>query len=113
MGAQDIISAVTVLFIVAMIWLRTRMQYAREVRGAVQLQPAGRLYYAAATAVLVSGWLVAPLVGHLVVPDANTTPGLMRVIWFLATYYLFIVVHRVLKSKGVEVYKAAASSWQG
>jgi hypothetical protein len=108
MNAQDIISAVTVLFIVGMIWLRTRMQYARQVRGVLQLQPAGRLYFGAAVAVLVLGWLVAPLVGRLMVPDANATPGLMRVIWFLATYYVFIVVHRVLKVKGVEVYKAAA-----
>ena len=108
MNAQDIISAVTVLFIVGMIWLRTRLQYARQVRGALQLQPAGRVYFAAAAAVLVLGWLAAPLIGRLVVPDTNVTPGLTRVIWFLATYYVFIVVHRVLKVKGVEVYKAAA-----
>lgn len=101
-------SAVTVLFIVGMIWLRTRTQYARQARGTLQLQPAGRLYFAAAAVVLVLGWLVAPLVGGLALPGTNATPGLMRVIWFLATYYLFILVHRVLKSKGVEVYKAAA-----
>lgn len=108
MNAQDLISAVTVLFIVGMIWLRTRMQYARQVRGVLQLQRAGRLYFAAAAAVLVLGWLVAPLIGRLMAPDTNVTPGLMRVIWFLATYYVFIIVHRLLKVKGVEVYKAAA-----
>ncbi len=108
MNAQDLISAVTVLFIVGMIWLRTRMQYARQVRGVLQLQRAGRLYFAAAAAVLVLGWLVAPLIGRLMAPDTNVTPGLMRVIWFLATYYVFIIVHRILKVKGVEVYKAAA-----
>jgi hypothetical protein len=108
MNAQDLISAVTVLFIVGMIWLRTRMQYARQVRGVLQLQPAGRLYFAAAAAVLVLGWLVAPLFGRLMAPDTNVTPGLMRVIWFLATYYVFIIVHRILKAKGIEVYKAAA-----
>ena len=109
MGAQDIISAVTVLFIVGMIWLRTRMQYARQVRGVLRLQPAGRIYFAAAAAVLVLGWLVAPLLGRLALPntDMGATPGLMRVIWFLATYYMFIVVHRILKVKGVQVYKAA------
>ena len=108
MNAQDLISAVTVLFIVGMIWLRTRMQYARQVRGVLQLQRAGKLYFAAAAAVLVLGWLVAPLIGRLMAPDTNVTPGLMRVIWFLATYYVFIIVHRLLKVKGVEVYKAAA-----
>jgi hypothetical protein len=56
---------------------------------------------------LVLGWLVAPLIGRLAWPDTNVTPLLMRVIWFLATYYVFIVVHRILKGKGVEVYKAA------
>jgi hypothetical protein len=108
MGAQDILSAVTVLFIVGMIWLRTRTLYTRQVRGTLQLQPAGRIYFAAAFAMLVLGWLVAPLIGRLMLPDTNVTPGLMRVIWFLATYYVFIVVHRILKVKGVAVYKAAA-----
>ena len=108
MGTQDVISAVTVLFIVGMIWLRTRVLYTREVRGALQLQRAGKIYFAAVAVVLVSGWLVAPLIGRLAWPDTNVTPLLTRVIWFLATYYVFIVVHRILKGKGVEVYKAAA-----
>ena len=108
MQTQDIISAVTVLFIVGMIWLRTRVLYTREVRGALQLQRAGRVYFAAALVVLVLGWLVAPPIGRLVWPDANVTPLLLRVIWFLATYYVFILVHRLLKMKGVEVYRAAA-----
>lgn len=108
MQTQDIVSAVTVLFIVGMIWLRTRVLYTRQVRGVLQLQRAGRIYFAAAFAMLVSGWLVAPLIGRLAWPDTNVTPLLMRVIWFLATYYVFIVVHRILKGKGVEVYKAAA-----
>lgn len=107
MGTQDIISAVTVLFIVGMIWLRTRMLYTREARGVLQLQRAGRIYFGAVAAVLVSGWLVAPLIGRLAWPDTNVTPLLMRVIWFLATYYVFIAVHRILKAKGVAVYKAA------
>jgi hypothetical protein len=108
MDTQDIISAVTVLFIVGMIWLRARMQYARQVRGALQLQRAGRIYFAAAAAVLVLGWLLAPRLGRLMLTGTAVTPGLMRVIWFLATYYLFILVHRVLKMRGIEVYKAAA-----
>jgi len=108
METQNIISAVTVLFIVGMIWLRTRVLYTREVRGVLQLQRAGKIYFAAVLAVLVLGWLVAPLIGRLAWPDTNVTPLLMRVIWFLATYYIFIVVHRVLKGKGVQVYKASA-----
>jgi hypothetical protein len=107
METQDIISVVTVLFIVGMIWLRTRVLYTREVRGVLKLQRAGKVYFAAVAAVLVLGWLLAPLIGRLAWPEANVTPLLMRVIWFLATYYIFIAVHRVLKAKGVEVYKIA------
>lgn len=108
MEIQDIIGAITVLFIAGMIWLRTRTQYAREVRGVLQLQRAGKIYFAAAVAVLVLGWPLAPLIGRLALPQTGATPSLMRVVWFLATYYVFIVVHRILKAKGVEVYKAAA-----
>ena len=107
MATQDIICAVTVLFIVGMIWLRTRMQYGRQARGTLQLQRAGKIYFAAAFALLMLGWLVAPVIGRSMWPDTRLTPGLMRVIWFLATYYVFIVVHRILKVKGVAVYKAA------
>jgi hypothetical protein len=108
MTAQDLISAVTVLFIVGMIWLRTRMQYSRQARGGLLLQPAGRLYFAAAVMTLVLGWLLAPWIGRLAWPATPVTlanPMLMRVIWFLATYYIFIIVHRVLKVRGVVVYK--------
>ena len=108
MSPQDLICAVTVAFIVGMIWLRTRMQYARRIKGALALQPAGRIYFVAAGAVLLLGWLVAPWVGRALSPDTNVTPGLTRVVWFLATYYVFILVHRVLKSRGVEVFKPAA-----
>ena len=107
MDTQDIISAVTVLFIVGMVWLRTRMHYARRARGALQLQPAGKIYFAVVLAVLLLGWIVAPLVGHQLWPQtANVAPGLMRAVWFLATYYVFIVVHRILQARGVEVFKA-------
>jgi len=108
MDPQDIISAVTVLFIVGMVWLRTRMHYARQARGVLLLQPAGKIYFAVVLAVLLLGWIVAPLVGHTLWPQtANVAPGLMRAVWFLATYYVSIMVHRILKARGVEVFKAA------
>ena len=37
----------------------------------------------------------------------GATPTLMRVIWCLVTYYVFIVIHRVLKSRGTEVFTRA------
>jgi len=106
MTGQDLISAVTVLFIVGMVWLRTRMQYVRRGQGTLRLQRAGKMYFAAVVVVLVLGWLGAPVVGHAVWPDVNVTPGLTRVVWFLATYYAFIIIHRVMKTKGVEVFRA-------
>ena len=107
MNALDIICAITVLFIVGMIWLRTRMQYSRQARGVLQLQRAGQIYFAAVIVMLLLGWLVAPAVGRALWPDTNVTPGLMRVVWFLVTYYAFILVHRVLKIRGVAVFKVA------
>jgi len=107
MNGQDLISAITVLFIVGMIWLRTRMQYSRQARGVLELQRAGKIYFAAVIVMLLLGWLIAPAVGRTMLPDTNVTPGLMRVVWFLVTYYVFILVHRVLKTRGVAVFKVA------
>jgi hypothetical protein len=109
MNSQDLICTITVLFIVGMIWMRTRMQYSRQTRGVLQLQRAGQIYFGAVIAMLLLGWLVAPVVGRAMWPDTNVTAGLMRVIWFLVTYYLFILVHRVLKTRGVAVFKVAES----
>ena len=108
MNSQDLICAITVLFIVGMTWLRTRMQYSRQARGVLQLQRAGMIYFATVIVVLLLGWLIAPVVGRSLWPDANVTPGLMRVVWFLVTYYVFILVHRVLKTRGVAVFKVTA-----
>ncbi|MDB6089568.1 MAG: hypothetical protein JWN85_2352 [Gammaproteobacteria bacterium] len=113
MSAQDAISAITVLFIVGMIWLRTRMQYAGRARGPLRLQRAGKIYFAAAAGVLVLGWLLAPSAGRAMWPDTSVTPALMRVVWFLATYYAFILVHRALKGRGVEVFKSAGGEGTG
>ena len=107
MHSQDLICAITVLFIVGMTWLRTRMQYSRQARGVLQLQRAGMIYFATVIAVLLLGWLIAPAVGRSLWPDTNVTPGLMRVVWFLVTYYVFILVHRVLKTRGIAVFKVA------
>lgn len=104
MLTQDSIIAVTGLFIVGMIWLRTRMQYTRRGRGALRLERAGVLYFASALVVLLVGWIAAPSLGRALWPGTAATPTLMRVVWYLATYYLFIVVHRVLRARGTAVF---------
>ena len=103
MTPPDVISVVTSLFIAGMIWLRTRMQYPRG-RGQLRLERAGRIYFGTAIGLLVLGWVLAPTLGRALWPTTNVTPTLMRVVWFLATYYVFILVHRVLKANGVKVF---------
>jgi len=105
MQAQELISAGTALFIFAMIWLRTRMHYTRRIRGSMRLQRAGQVYFAVVLVVLLLGWLFAPTVGRTLWPDTTTPAAILRFVWFMATYGVFIVVHRVLQARGVEVFK--------
>lgn len=99
------ISAFTALFIVGMIWLRTRMHYARRAGSRLRLQRAGVVYFAVAVAILGLGWFAAPALGMAFWPATNLAPGIPRVVWFLATYYVFIIVHRALQANGVAVFK--------
>jgi hypothetical protein len=105
MNAQDWIVVFTSVFIVGMIWLRTRMQYMRRGAGPLQLAPRGRTYFGAVVVLLVIGFFAAPLIGEAFWPNTGITPTITRVIWGLVTYYIFIVIHRVLKSRGTPVFK--------
>ena len=104
MTAVDLSSAITAVFIVGMIWLRTRMQYVQRGRS-LQLERAGKVYFACAIALLALGWLIAPAVGAAFWPASASNPALTRVIWFLVSYYVFIVVHRYLKGRAVAVFR--------
>jgi len=103
MPTQRLVEALAALFILLMIWLRTRMHYSRGA-GALRLEAAGRGYFSGAAGALVLGWLVAPWIGRALWPTAAVTPTVLRVSWFLATYYLFILVHRMVRSRGAQVY---------
>jgi hypothetical protein len=104
MNAQDAIVAISALFIGGMIWLRTRMQYAYKGAGPLRLAPAGRIYFGAVLILLAVGYVVAPTIGRAIWPENAATPTLMRVAWCLALYYIFILVHRVLKMRGTAVF---------
>jgi hypothetical protein len=104
MGIQDLVSALSAVFILAMIWLRTRIQYAQRGRR-LQLQRAGKIYFVAALILFMLGWLLAPSVGTAFWPQTAASPVLTRVIWFMAAYYVFILVHRYLRLRHVEVFK--------
>jgi hypothetical protein len=103
----DAVCAVAALFIVAMVWLRTRMHYPRSLHGRRSLSAAGALYFAALVLLLVSGWFAAPALARQVGSPLPVAPTLARVVWFLAVYYLFIPLHRALKARGVRVFRSA------
>src|SRR3984893_3972548 len=111
MTSPDSLTAGTALFIVGMVWLRTRMHYPRG-RERLLLTRAGRIYFAVLLGVLVLGGIVAPAAGRALWPAAASTPTLARVVWFLATYYLFIPLHRALRAQGVQVFKAPVADVQ-
>jgi hypothetical protein len=110
MNAQDAIVPFTALLMLGLIWVRTRIQYSRTGEGPLRLQRAGQIYFAAAIAVLVVGWFAAPVLGRTFWPLPGVTPTLMRVVWCLAIYYIFIVVHRVMKTRGTAVFKPRGDS---
>lgn len=98
------------LFIAVMIWLRTRMQYVRRGSGPLQLQTSGRIFFAGALAFLAVGAVVAPLLGRALWAVPAVTPTLLRLIWFLGTYFACIIVHRVLRARGCTLYQTRDAS---
>jgi hypothetical protein len=105
----DLIPAFTALLIFGMIWLRTRIQYAR--RGStLHLERAGWFYFGGALGLMALGWLVAPTLGAVIwrIHHPAVQP-LLRSVWFLAIYYIFIVVHRLMKAGGMPVFAATDS----
>ena len=111
MSSLDWLTAGTALFIVGMVWLRTRMHYPRGAER-LSLTRGGRIYFAVLLGVLGCGWLLAPAAGRALWPGTLATPTLCRVVWFLATYYLFIPVHQALKGRGVRVFKTPVAEVQ-
>src|SRR5262245_41712551 len=110
MNAQDAIVPFTALLMLGLIWIRTRIQYSRGAEGPLRLQRAGQIYFGSAVVLLAVGWFVAPALGQMFWPVPGVTPTLMRVVWCLATYYIFIVVHRVMKTRGTMVFKHEGAS---
>jgi hypothetical protein len=105
MNAQDAIVPFTALLMLGLIWVRTRIQYSGKGQGPLQLQRAGQIYFAAAIVLLAAGWFVAPALGQAFWPLPGVTPTLVRVVWCLATYYVFIIVHRVMKARGAVIFR--------
>ena len=113
MLSPNVTCAVTALFIVGMVWLRTRMHYAREARGVRALTAGGLGYFAALGLLLAGGWLVAPLLALRFGAGAPGMGTVARVLWFLASYYLFIPLHLLMKAHGVPVFRATGLPEEG
>ena len=106
MNAQDAIVPFTALLMLGLIWVRTRIQYSGAGQGPLRLQRAGRLYFGAALLLLAAGWFLAPALARSFWPVPGVTPTLVRVIWCLATYYVFIIIHRVMKTRGTVIFSS-------
>jgi hypothetical protein len=105
MSSEPVAAAITASFIAGMIWLRARMQYVRRGSGPLQLQLSGRIYFGSALACLAVGAVLAPVLSSVLGPVPTVTPTVMRLVWFLSTYFVFIIVHRVLMAQGRVLYR--------
>jgi hypothetical protein len=102
-----VISALAALFMVGMLWLRTGMHYPKGARSMRSLTAAGWLYFAVFLVLLLSGWFVAPPLARSLAGATPLPPTLARVVWFLASYYLFIPLHGMLRAHGRPVFRPA------
>ncbi|SRR5579862_6429750 len=105
MSSGNALSAVTALFIVAMVWVRTRMHYPRRAPESRSLTPAGACYFAALATVIAAGWLAAPQLARALTTSLAIAPAFARAVWFLAAYYLFIPLHLALRAHGLAVFR--------
>jgi len=105
MSSGNALSAVTALFIVAMVWVRTRMHYPRRAPERRSLTPAGAWYFAALVVVIAVGWLAAPQLARALTSSLPIAPAFARAVWFLAAYYSFIPLHLALRARGVPVFR--------
>jgi len=101
---EDTLVAVTGLFIIGMTWLRTRLQYRKREGESLHLLPQGWLYFGCLVMTLGLGWVAAPALGQSLWPAALATTTLMRVLWFMTTYFIFIVAHRSLRARGTLLF---------
>ena len=113
MFPPDAVCAVIALFLAGMVWLRTRMQYARAPHARLRLTAAGASYFAVLALLLVSGWFAAPRAAGYLAARAPLSPALARTAWFLLVYYLFIVAHRALKARGAAVFRCTTADAAG
>ena len=105
MDSQTLTALVAGVFILGMVWLRLRTSYTRQQRGVLKITREGQMFFAAVIVLLVIGWLAAPALGKVVAPAMAASGTLVRVVWFLAVYYLCIPAHRILNSRKITLFQ--------
>ena len=104
MLAANAPGALALLFILAMVWFRTRLHYPRPRGQPLRLTRAGMGYFGALLGLLLVGWLVAPELVRGLGLTAMLTDTFARAAWFLVVYAIFIPVHRLLKARDMGVF---------
>ena len=97
--------ALALLFILVMVWFRTRLQYRRAPAGPLRLTRAGGGYFAALAVLLALGWFAAPLLVRYLGLAALLSGTFARVGWFLVVYLVFIPLHRGLMARDIAVFR--------
>jgi hypothetical protein len=105
MDSQDATALISGIFILGMVWLRTRTFYTRRKRGVLRITREGQIFFASVVALLIIGWLAAPPLGKVVAPAMTASGTLVRVVWFLGVYYLCIPAHRILDSRKIALFQ--------
>jgi hypothetical protein len=107
MNAASAPGALALLFILGMVWFRTRLHYAKAGAGPLRLTRAGGGYFAALLVLLVAGWFAASLLVRSLGLGALLSASFARAAWFLAVYLAFIPLHRVLLARDLRVFRTA------
>ncbi len=113
MTAANAPAALALLFILVMVWFRTRLQYSRGYTGPLPLSCAGRAYFSALVALLAAGWFAAPLAVQYLGLAPVLSGTFARVAWFLALYLAFIPLHRSLALRGMAVFDKRTAAPRG
>jgi hypothetical protein len=104
MSSPDALSVLAAFFIFGMIWLRTRMQYARRGAGRRTLTAAGAGFFAGVALLIIAGWFIGSLLARQALSLAPLSAALVRGVWFIGVYYLSIVLNRALLARNLAVF---------
>jgi|SRR5580704_11441956 hypothetical protein len=104
MPSPDALSVLAAFFIFGMIWLRTRMQYARRGAGRRTLSAVGAGYFAGIALLILAGWFIGSLLARQALSLAPLSAALLRGLWFIAVYYFSIALNRALLARGRPVF---------